>query len=247
MELVKHLTDLKLYYLAANLDQFVSGTKNPIVVREALSRMAELELIDRSTRSTQRRLSAAKLGIFQPIDTFDWAWTQGISKAQVDQYLTLDFIKEKSNLIFAGAQGLGKSMIAQNIANKAAISGHSVLYTSASKLVLDLDSQESSVSLQRRLKFYQKLHLLVIDELGYLNFTDKAADYIFEIVNRRYETGSIIITTNLSFKDWHKVFPGAPCVTAMIDRLTHHAEIIKLLGDSYRRREASNKKTKKEK
>lgn len=242
MELSQQLAALRLDYLANNLDSFLTGTKDAAIATETLKRMAELEMIDKASKTTERRLKAAKIGLFRPIEEFDWDWTKGLRKSEMDVLLGLDFLNKKRNIIFAGAQGLGKTMMAQNLAYKAASCGYSTLFTTASKIVLDLSSQETSSGMQRRLGFYERLKLLVIDEMGYLNFTDRAADFIFEIVNRRYESGSLIITTNLAFKDWHQIFPGAPCVTAMIDRLTHHADIIKLTGGSYRLREASTLK-----
>lgn len=242
MDLNEKLTDLKLHYLASNLDSFLSGTKDSQIALDTISRMADLELMDKSSRTTERRLKAANIGIFKPMDQFDWGWTEGIDRILVERLLKLDFLSKKRNIILAGAQGLGKTMLAQNLAYQAAANGHTTIFTTASKLVLELSSQESGAALQRKLLKYERTKLLVIDELGYLNFTDRAADLIFEIINRRYEKGSIIITTNLAFTDWHKVFPGAPCVTAMVDRLTHHAEIIKLSGASYRRKEAKEGK-----
>lgn len=239
MELTTKLTDLKLHYLAGNLDSFLTGTKDPEGALDVITRMSDLELMDKATRSTERRLKAAKIGVFKPLEEIDWAWSKGLERGLAEHLMKLDFLSQKRNIVIAGAQGLGKTMLAQNLAFRAAASGHSTLFTTASKLVLDLSSQESSAALQRKLAKYERLKLLVIDELGYLNFTDRAADFIFEIINRRYEKGSIVITTNLAFTDWHKVFPGAPCVTAMVDRLTHHADIIKLSGESFRKKEAA--------
>ena len=142
----------------------------------------------------------------------------------------------------AGPQGLGKTMIARNLGHFAVMSGYTCLFTTASVLAIDLGAQESRHALQRRLKHYESRDLLIIDEIGYLSFDCKAADFIFEIVNRCYEKSAICISTNLVFKDWTQVFPGAPCVTAMIDRLTHHAKIIKIAGDSHRLRETKAKK-----
>ncbi len=243
MELTQQLKDLKLSYLSNNLDSFLSSHSKSSA-RDVISRMAELELIDKAGRGTETRVHKAKLGAFKKMSEFDWAWTKNIDRATIEELLEGNFIKTSKNIIIAGAQGLGKTMLAKNLAWNAAIKGYSALFTSASKMVIELSSQESGAALQRCLNKYEHPKLLVIDEIGYLSFDNKSADYIFEIVNRRYEKGSIIMTTNLAFKDWHQVFPGAPCVTAMIDRLTHHSEIIKLTGESYRTKEASQTKNK---
>lgn len=111
-------------------------------------------------------------------------------------------------------------------------------------MVLDLGSQESTAALQRRIKHYTAPDLIIIDELGYLLFDHRSADLMFDIVSKRYERGSIVITTNLAFKDWGNIFQGAAYVTALIDRLTHHCQVIKISADSYRTRESIQAKKK---
>jgi len=239
------LVDLRLHYLAEHLHQFVaqaeSAALKPI---DIIIRAVELEQLDRSQRSIQRRLKEAKLGRFNMIQDFDWNWPKEVDRSTIESLFSCDYIKGHQNIILAGPQGLGKTMIAKNLAQQAAMRCFSVLYTTASAMVIDLGAQESKASLQRRLRFYESRDLLVLDEIGYLAFDNRAADFVFEIVNRRYEKGSIVITTNLPFKDWGQVFPGAPCVTAMIDRLTHHSKIIKIVGDSYRLRESKTRSKK---
>ena len=137
-----------------------------------------------------------------------------------------------------------EGFVKQAVGLYAVNSGYTCLYTTASALVIDLGAQESRLALQRKLKYYESKDFLIIDEIGYLSFDCKAADFIFEIVNRRYEKAATCITTNLAFKEWGQVFPGAPCVTAMIDRLTHRAKIIKIVGESHRVRDTKAKKEK---
>jgi len=175
---------------------------------------------------------------------FDWNWPKEADRKVIEGLFSCDFVEARQNIILASPQGLGKTMIAKNLAQQSAMCCFSVLYTTASAMVIDLGAQENKSSLQRRLRYYESRDLLVLDEIGYLAFDNRAADFVFEIVNRRYEKGSVVITTNLAFKDWGQIFPGAPCVTAMIDRLTHHAKIIKINGDSYRLRESKSRKDK---
>jgi hypothetical protein len=127
---------------------------------------------------------------------------------------------------------------AANIANAAILAGHSVLFITAAQMLLDLSSQESARALERRLRHYQRFALLVVDEIGYLSYDNRNADLFFQVVSRRYEQKSIVLTTNLAFSDWKSIFPNATSATALIDRLCHHADILKIEGDSYRRREA---------
>jgi DNA replication protein DnaC len=195
-------------------------------------------------RGTDRRLKEARLGRFQPMKDYDWNWPKEINRAAVEALFTPEFLESRHNLILAGAQGLGKTMIARNLGHYAVVNGYSCLFTTASALTIDLGAQESRHALQRKLKYYESRDFLIIDEIGYLSFDTRAADFIFEIVNRRYEKAAICISTNLAFKDWAQVFPGAPCVTAMIDRLTHNARIIKIAGDSHRLRDSKANKEK---
>jgi IstB-like ATP binding protein len=136
------------------------------------------------------------------------------------------------------AQGLGKTMIAQNTAHQAVFHGHSVLFLTAAQLLLDLGAQESARGLDRRLRFYASVALLVVDEVGYLSFDPRNADLLFQVISRRYEKKSLVLTTNLVFQDWPSIFPNASCATALIDRVIHHADVLAIEGDSYRLREA---------
>lgn len=228
-ELKQELESLKLHYLAENLKEICSRAeqaKTPYA--DFLAHIARLENVERSRRSTERRLREAHIGKFKPLDQFDWRWPEKIDKSRIERIMQLDFIKEFSNLIIAGPQGLGKTMLARNIAWKAVMSGYSVRFTTTARMVGDLGSVKEGMLLERRMARYTKPQLLILDEVGYLSFDCQAADLLFEVVSRRYETGSIVMTTNIAFKEWDKIFPGAACLTAMIDRLTHHCDIIKL-------------------
>ena len=172
------------------------------------------------------------------MDAFDWAWPTRIDRAAVEAALHLDFLTAGRNCVLVAAQGLGKTMIAQNIAHQAVLAGHHVLFTTAAQLLLDLGSQESARGLARRLNAYGQRGLLVLDELGYLSYDARAADLLFQVVSRRYERKSLVLTTNLAFSDWPTIFPNAGSAIALIDRLIHHAEIITIEGESYRRRAA---------
>ncbi len=207
-----------------------------------MEHLVKLEIQDRKTRSTARRLKDAKIGRFKPMTDFDWAWPKKIDREAIDRALSLDFLADDANIVLAGPQGVAKTMIARNIAHNAVIAGHTALVTTASQLVIDLGGQDTSKSLQSRLRRYLRPDVLVVDEIGYLSFDARAADLLFEVVSRRYENGPIVMTTNLTFSEWPTIFPGAACVTAMIDRLTHHAEIVAIDADSYRCRESKERK-----
>jgi len=246
MSIYDDLSTLRLYYLADHLDEFLGhAKKSSLTAKDLVYKFVELETLEKQRRSTDARLRAARIGKFRQMADFDWNWPGEIPRSTVEELLTSEFIREKQNIIIAGQQGVGKTMIAKNVAWQAALNGNKVLFTTASDMVIDLGSQESTAALQRRIKRYVAPHLLVIDELGYLSIDNRSADIIFDIVSKRYENGSIFITTNLAFKDWGRIFPGAACVSAMVDRLTHHAEILKIEAESYRLNQHKNTKTKK--
>lgn len=243
MSVYDDLNTLRLHYLSENLDEFLANAKKSSpTARELITKLVELELLEKKRRSTEARIKAAKIGKFRQMSEFDWNWPSQIPRDLIEELLTSDFINERQNVIIAGQQGVGKTMIAKNVAWQAALNGFRVLFTTASDMVIDLGSQESTPALQRRIKRYSSPELLLIDELGYLSIDNRSADIIFDIVSKRYERGSIFITTNLAFKDWGRIFPGAACVSAMVDRLTHHAEIIKIEADSYRLNQHKTKK-----
>ena len=173
---------------------------------------------------------------------FDWAWPKRIDRPGVEATLRLDFLAEARNVVLVAPQGLGKTMIAQNIAHAAVLAGHHLLFkTAAELLLLDLGSQESARGLGRRLNYYASRGLLAIDEIGYLSYDGLAADLLFQVVSRRYERRSLVLTTNLPVSEWPSIFPNAATATALIDRVVRHAEIITIEGDSYRRRVAETK------
>ena len=245
MTICEQLQGLRLYYLAENLDQFLAhAAKSKWTHKDAVSRFAELETIDKSNRSTQQRLKSAKIGRTKLLNEFDWAWPKEIDRPVIEDLMLLNFIKHHQNIILAGSQGAGKTMVAKNIGLSAIALGKRVYFTTAADMVLDLGSQESTAALQRRIKHYTAPDLLIIDELGYLSFDHRSADLMFDIVSKRYETGSIVITTNLAFKEWGNIFQGAACVTALVDRLTHHCQIVKIIADSYRTKESMHAKKK---
>jgi len=239
LTLADGLRSLGLRRTAAEVaDWLARATRHRWSPVQVLEELVRAESQDRAQRSLERRLSRARLGTFKPMADFDWAWPKTVDRAAVERVLGLEFLDRAENVILVAAQGLGKTMIAKNVAHQAVLRGYSVRCVTAADLLLDLGGQETSRALERRLRAYVKPRLVVLDELGYLTYDNRAADLLFQIISRRYERGSLLVTTNLAFKAWGAVFPNAACVTALIDRLTHHAEILTLTGESYRRREA---------
>lgn len=203
--------------------------------------LLEWEEQERARRSLERRLAEAHIGRFKPLADFDWAWPVSCDKPAIEALMGLDFLKEVANVVLVAPNGLGKTMIAKNVAHQAVLHGHSVLLTTAGRMLGELAALDSDFALRRRLRHYARPRLLVIDEVGYLSYSNRHADLLFELVSRRYEHSSTLITTNRPFSEWKDVFPNAACVVSLVDRLIHHAEILRLEGESYRFKEAQER------
>lgn len=209
--------------------------------------LVEWEEKERGHRSLQRRIQNSRIGRFKPMTDFDWDWPTKIDRAHIDELFNFSFIEEGANVILVGPNGTGKSMVAQNLAHQALLNGHTVLFTTAARMLGDLVIQDSSTSLQRRLRRYCNPAVLVIDEVGYLSYDNRHADLLFEVVTRRYTDKPTIITTNKPFAEWNEVFPNAACVVTLVDRLVHRSEIVQIVGDSYRLKEAKEREARKAK
>lgn len=237
--LAQQLAGLGLHAIAHALDDVVAkATQKRWGPIELLTHAAELETVERARRSVERRMKLSRLGRFKTMADFEWNWPTRIDRDAVEAAVNLDFLPEKRNVVLVAAQGLGKTMVAQNIAHEAVQKGHTALFTTASQMLLDLCGQESARALERRLTHYARPTVLCIDEVGYLPYDSRNADLLFQVVSRRYEEKPLVLTTNLAFGDWAQVFPNAACATALIDRIVHHADVITIEGKSYRRRTA---------
>ncbi len=234
IDLSARLAGLGLRFTASHLEDFLArATKNRWGGVRLLEEMVQVETADRAQRSLDRRVLRSRLGKFKPIADFDWAWPKKIDRDLIERSMTLDFVAERRNVAIAATNGLGKTMIAKNIAHAALIAGHSVLFRTASDLLADLAADSPEIR-RRKFNFYSRHDLLVIDEIGYLSYDDRAADLLYEVVSRRYERRSILVTTNLGFKEWNTVFPNATSLATLLDRLLHHADATVIEGESYR-------------
>lgn len=231
-------TELKLHGLIAHWHE-LSDEQLPW-----LKILLDWEVTERNQRGVKRRLNNARIGRFKPLADFDWTWPEKIDQQAIHQLMQLNFLDNATNIILIGSNGVGKSTIAQNLAWQAAIKGHTALFTSAANMLSDLAAQDGDNALRRRLKYYAQPQLLVIDEIGYLSYSDRHADLLFDIINRRYEQKSTLVTTNRPFAEWGEVFPNAACVVSLIDRLVHHSEILAIEGKSYRMKEATEQANK---
>lgn len=203
--------------------------------------LIEFEEEERKRRSLEQRIGASKVGRFKEMVDFEWTWPKKIDRMAIDDLFQFSFIAEVANVILVGPNGVGKTMIAHNLAYQAVKRGYTARCTTAGEMLQDLNAQETPRNLQRRLKLYEKPDLLIVDEVGYLSYDDRHADLFFQIVNLRYQKKPTVITTNKSFSEWGDIFPNASCVVTLVDRLIHKSEIIQIEAESYRLKEAKDR------
>jgi len=242
-ELTRMLLALGLHYSADHLADIVAhATKNRMGPLQLIEYVVQLEDRERTQKSLDRRHKRSKLERFKSVDKFDWAWPEKVDRDAVEAALSLEFLETQRNVVLVAPQGLGKTMLAKNIAHNAILAGHGVLFITAAEMLLDLTAQESARALERRLKYYARMAVLCLDEIGYLSYDERNADLLFRVISMRYEKKSVVMTTNLAFADWPTIFPGVACTTALVDRVIHHADVLVLEGKSYRLKEAKEEK-----
>jgi DNA replication protein DnaC len=203
-----------------------------------LLRLAERELLDRERRAAERRIRDASFPVLKTIDTFDFKAQPSINEQLVRELMRAEYIGKKENVLLIGNPGTGKTHLACALAFSACTQGHRVRFYTVTALVTELLECREERRLQRLHKQLQRLHLLLLDELGYVPFSKAGAELLFEVISRAYEQHSLMLTSNLSFEEWTEVFGSERLTGALLDRLTHRCHILEANGESYRLRQA---------
>jgi DNA replication protein DnaC len=221
-------------------DLIALATKEGLSFLETLDRLLEEEARVRFERLVARRIREARIPVVKALDSFDFKYPKKIKREQVVSLFDLDFIAKKTNVIFLGRTGVGKTHLATALALAACQKGHRVLFSTAVNVVNHLQAAQSDGTFLRRLRHYLVPEVLVLDELGYLPIDRHGADLLFQVISGRYERGSVVLTTNRAFKEWASVFNDATVAAAVIDRLAHHSEVFVIEGRSYRMPDGDN-------
>lgn len=232
-ELKERARKLGLWTIVANWQEY-SG-------KEWLAPLLRAEEEERTRRAFERHIRSARIGQFKSIVDFDWTWPERVDREQIEDLFSLAFIKERSNVILVGTNGLGKTMIAQNLAYRALTNGVTTRFVKASDMLNELIECDGSTARRKCLRKFCNIGLLVIDEVGYLSYDNRFADLLYEVISGRYDRHSTVVTTNKSFSEWKDIFPFAACAVTLVDRLLHKAESVLLEGESYRAKEAGER------
>lgn len=199
-----------------------------------LTRLSELELIDRERRMIERRIKQAKFPAIKSLDAFDFKAIPSLNKMLVLELARCDYLNRRENVIALGNSGTGKTHVALGLGLAACQKGLSVGFVTAAALVHELMEARDEKRLLKFQKQLAKYTLLIIDELGFVPLSKTGAELLFEVFSQRYERGSILLTSNLPFDEWTEVFGSERLTGALLDRLTHHVHILEMNGDSYR-------------
>jgi DNA replication protein DnaC len=217
--------------LQALLEHCTKGRCSPV---ETCEKLVDLERQHRELKNLEQRSRSATLGPFKTLDAFDWNHPKEVDRALYEDLYGLDFIERRENVLFRGQSGVGKTMLAQNLGHAALQKGYTVRFSTLAAALADLLKQESIPAFERRLKRYTAPDLLILDELGYVPSDSRSADILYNIISRRHEHASTVLTTNLAFKQWGTVFSGAASVVALVDRFAQHLHTIDISAESWR-------------
>jgi DNA replication protein DnaC len=233
--LAHHLKSLKLPTFAREYEKVAAEcTRDQVDYPRYLLRLCELERIERDRRNMGRRIRVAKFPQTKSLDTFDFKAIASLNKALVLELARCEWIERRENCIALGPAGTGKTHTALALGLAACQKNYHVLFVSAAALVHELMEARDERRLRILQKHLAKVDLLIVDELGYVPFTAVGSELLFEVLSRRYERGSTLVTSNLPFDEWTSVFGSERLTGALLDRLTHHVHILEMNGDSYR-------------
>ena len=237
-KLMSDLKSLRLPAMAEMLDSYAKqAASSSMSYVDFLGGLVSEEVSRKEQRSVQNRIKSARFPVLKSLDDFDYTFQPSVDRKKVGELSNLRFIDNKENILFLGPSGVGKTHLATGLGIRACESGYKVLFTTLNDMVSVLMASMADNSFPSKLRQYVQPPLLIVDEVGYLPVSKDGANFLFQVVAKRYETGSIILTSNKSFADWGEVLGDSVIAAAILDRLLHHSTVFSVRGDSYRLRE----------
>ena len=235
--LKQNLDYLGLSYLRDEFESLLAdAAKKNMSIADFFKSVIQTEVAYKQQRAAERRIAQAHFPQNKSLENFDWNHPSKINVEHIRFLATLKFLEGeyKNNVAFIGLPGLGKTHLMISIAMAACQRGYSVMFETAANIVNRLHAAQKTGELIKTLKYYTKPDILCMDEIGYLPIDNQGANLLFQVVSSRYETGSIMLTSNKAFKDWGEIFKDATVASAILDRILHHCEVITIEGKSYR-------------
>jgi DNA replication protein DnaC len=231
------LADLKMPGSLEGLDGVLSRVDSGLGAAEAISAVLGAQIALRNNRRLQAAMRSSRLPAVKTLSDFDFSFQPSLKREQIESLSTLGFIERRENVVFLGPPGVGKTHLAIGLAIEAAQNGRRVYYGTLADLISSLEEAHAAGKLLHRMKTLTHPSLLVVDEIGYLPVSRTGAMHFFQLMSRRYEHASTVLTSNKSFEEWGEIFGDDVMAAALIDRLLHHCHIVNIRGNSFRMRQ----------
>jgi DNA replication protein DnaC len=240
--LSKHLRNLKLSGVAKTIE-----VRNEQAIKEKLSYMEFLELLiedefaNRKDNSYKKRFQKAHFPFTKTLEEYDFNFQPTLNRQELYNLATCEFVRKRENVIFIGPPGTGKTHLSVSIGIKALQQGYKVIFTTVSDMMSTLFESKADNSYAQKLKHYLSADLLILDELGFRKLNEHIVDQFYEIISKRYEKGSLIITSNKTFDEWGNMFWDSILASAILDRIVHHCHLVLIKGESFRMKKQKEK------